>query len=202
VGGNFGAQLKRSGFDALIVTGAAVEPVYLWIQDGDCEIREATHLWGKGAKETQAAIREELGEDRAELTMIGPGGENVVRYACVMNGLKDAAGRSGMGAVMGSKKLKAVAALGTANVEGADHDTIRAMARRAAQEVREGTRSANLHKWGTGGGPLEGGIDMEELREAVHTYYGMMGWVRETGVPTEEKLHELGVGWAGEHLPG
>ncbi len=75
-----------------------------------------------------------------------------------MNGLKDAAGRSGMGAVMGSKKLKAVVSLGTENVEGADPEAIREMARRAAQEVREGTRAAGLHKWGTGGGGLEGGI--------------------------------------------
>jgi aldehyde:ferredoxin oxidoreductase len=158
VGGGFGAQLKRAGFDALIVEGAAPAPVYLWIVDGACEIRDATHLWGKTVKETEAAVREELGEARAELAMIGPGGENVVRYACVMNGLKDAAGRTGMGAVMGSKGLKAVAARGTANVEPADPDTIREMARRAAQEVRDGERAEVLHRWGTGGGDLEGGI--------------------------------------------
>jgi aldehyde:ferredoxin oxidoreductase len=90
--------------------------------------------------------------------MIGPGGENMVQYACVMNGLKDAAGRTGMGAVMGSKKLKAVVSLGTQSVEGADQDTIREMARRAAQEVREGTRASGLHEAGTGGRALEGGI--------------------------------------------
>jgi aldehyde:ferredoxin oxidoreductase len=158
VGGDWGAQLKRAGFDALIVTGAAEEPVYLWIADGECEIRPAAHLWGKTTKETQIAVREELGEDRAELSMIGPGGENLVRYACVMNGLKDAAGRTGMGAVMGSKKLKAVAVRGTQNVEGADPDTVRAMARRAAQEVRDGERAAWAHEAGTGGTELKGGI--------------------------------------------
>ena len=115
-------------------------------------------MWGKTTKETEALIREELGEPRAEMTMIGPGGENMVQFACVMNGLKDAAGRSGMGAVMGSKKLKAVVALGTENLEGADHDTIREMARRAAQEVRDGTRSKGMHEAGTGGKALEGGI--------------------------------------------
>jgi aldehyde:ferredoxin oxidoreductase len=158
VGGNFGAQLKRAGYDALVVKGVAPAPVYLWISDGECEIRDASHLWGKGAQDTEAAVREELGDDRVELAMIGPGGENMVRFACVMNGLKDAGGRSGMGAVMGSKKLKAVAARGTQNVEGADPDTIRAMARRAAQEVREGTRAAWAAKAGTGGEALEGGI--------------------------------------------
>jgi aldehyde:ferredoxin oxidoreductase len=130
----------------------------LWVKDGECEIRDASHVWGKTTKETEILVREELGEPRAQLTMIGPGGENMVQYACVMNGLKDAAGRSGMGAVMGSKKLKAVVSLGTESVDGVDSDTIRAMARRAAQEVQEGTRAAGLHKWGTGGGDLQGGI--------------------------------------------
>jgi aldehyde:ferredoxin oxidoreductase len=158
VGGDWGAQFKRAGFDALIVTGASEKPVYLWVKDGECEIRDASKVWGKTTKETQALIREELGEPRAEMTMIGPGGENMVQYACVMNGLKDAAGRTGMGAVMGSKKLKAVVSLGTQSVEGADQDTIREMARRAAQEVREGTRASGLHEAGTGGRALEGGI--------------------------------------------
>jgi aldehyde:ferredoxin oxidoreductase len=158
VGGDFGAQLKRAGFDALIVEGASAEPVYLWIKDGGVEIRDASHLWGKTVKETQAAILAELGDSRVEVSMIGPGGENLVRFACVMNGLKDAAGRTGLGAVMGSKKLKAVAVRGTMNVQAVDPDTIQAMARRSAQEVRDGERAAVLHKWGTGGGDLEGSI--------------------------------------------
>jgi aldehyde:ferredoxin oxidoreductase len=158
VGGGWGAQFKRAGFDALIVEGAAEEPVYLWVKDGECEIRDAAHLWGKTTKETEEMVRDELGEARAELAMIGPGGENLVQYACVMNGLKDAAGRTGMGAVMGSKKLKAVAALGTGSLEGADPEVLREMARRAATEVREGTRAEGLHKSGTGGGELQGGI--------------------------------------------
>ena len=158
VGGFWPAQFKQAGFDALIVEGVAERPVYLWISDGECEIRDGSHLWGKGTKETQASIRQELGEDRAEIAMIGPGGENLVRYACVMNGLKDAAGRTGLGAVMGSKKLKAVAVRGTKRIEGADQDTIRAMARRAAQEVREKTRAAWASEAGTGGTELEGGV--------------------------------------------
>ncbi len=158
VGGGFGAQIKRAGFDALIVEGVSDKPVYLWITDGECEIRDATHLWGKTVKETEETVREELGQARAELTLIGPGGENMVRFACVMNGLKDAAGRTGMGAVMGSKKLKAVAAYGSNSLEGADSDKIHEMARRAAQEVREGTRAAWAHEAGTGGKELKGGI--------------------------------------------
>ena len=103
-------------------------------------------------------MRQELGDKRVNAAMIGPGGENMVKYACVMDGLKDAAGRTGMGAVMGSKKLKAIAARGTMNLDGVDPDTIREMARRAAKEVQEGTRSAGLHRAGTGGEDLEGGV--------------------------------------------
>jgi aldehyde:ferredoxin oxidoreductase len=158
VGGNFGAQFKRAGFDALIVEGISPKPVYLWVKDGKVEIRDATHLWGKTTKETEQTVREELGESRAEMAMIGLGGENLVKYACVMNGLKDAAGRTGMGAVMGSKKLKAVVALGTENLEGADPEVLRETARRAAQEVRDGKRAAWAARAGTGGETLEGGI--------------------------------------------
>jgi len=157
-GGGFPAQLKRAGFDALIVEGAADSPVYLWIADGACEIRDASALWGRGTRETEATIRAEVGQERAELAMIGPGGENMVQYACVMHGLKDAAGRTGLGAVMGSKRLKAVAAFGSESVDGADADTVRAMARRAAQEVREGTRAAWAARAGTGGEGLEDGV--------------------------------------------
>ena len=158
MGGFWSADLKRAGFDAVIVEGAADKPVYLWIKDGQAEIRDATHLWGKETKETLETLRQEVGDERANAVMIGPGGENLVRFACVMDGLKDAAGRTGMGAVMGSKKLKAIVARGTMSVDGVDADKIREMARRAAREVQEGTRAAGLHKWGTAGGPLEGGI--------------------------------------------
>jgi aldehyde:ferredoxin oxidoreductase len=158
MGGIWPPQFKQAGFDALVIEGVAQKPIYLWIADGKCEIRDASHLWGKGTKETQTAIRQELGEEGAEIAMIGPGGENLVRYACVMSGLKDTAGRTGMGAVMGSKKLKAVAVRGTTRVASADPETIRALARRAAQEVRDKTRAAWASEAGTGGAALADGI--------------------------------------------
>ncbi|MBC7235828.1 MAG: aldehyde ferredoxin oxidoreductase family protein [Chloroflexi bacterium] len=158
LGGYFSADLKRAGFDAIIVEGVSAKPVYLWIKDGKAEIRDASHLWGKTTKETLELLEQELSDNRIHAQLIGPGGEKMVRFACVMDGLKDAAGRTGMGAVMGSKKLKAVVARGTMNLDGVDADKIREMARRAAQEVQEGTRAANLHKYGTGGAALEGGV--------------------------------------------
>ncbi len=169
VGGNWGAQLKRAGFDALIVEGQAENPVYLWIKDGAVEIRAATHLWGKATKETQTAIREELGERRAEVAMIGPGGENLVRYACIMNGLKDAAGRTGLGAVMGAKNLKAVAVRGTQALEGADPETLHAMARTMAEAINSGAKGGMMHKYGTGvgveAGVLSGNLPIRNFRD-------------------------------------
>ena len=86
LGGYWGAELKKAGFDALIVEGASEEPVYLWINDGEAELRDASELWGEKTKETLLGIREELDDDRVRCAMIGPGGENMVRYACIMNG--------------------------------------------------------------------------------------------------------------------
>jgi aldehyde:ferredoxin oxidoreductase len=169
VGGHWGAQFKRAGFDALIVEGASPHPVYLWIADGQVEIRDASHLWGKTTKSTQEAIREELGDRRIELAMIGPGGENMVRYACVMNGLKDAAGRTGMGAVMGSKRLKAIAALGTQRLDAFDMQAIRELARQMARAVNAGEKGKELHQYGTGvgieGGVLTGNLPIRNFRD-------------------------------------
>jgi aldehyde:ferredoxin oxidoreductase len=111
-GGFWAAELKRAGYDAIIIEGRAETPVYLWIHNGKAEIRDARHLWGKNTKETQDYIRDELGDDKIQFTLIGPAGENQVRYACIMHGLNNAAARCGHGAVMGSKNLKAIAVRG------------------------------------------------------------------------------------------
>ncbi len=150
VGAAFGAEMKRAGFDAIIVEGVAPKPVYLYVKDGVAELRDATHLWGQPTKETWQSIQVELGDKRVHCAMIGPGGENLVRYACVMNGLFDAAGRTGMGAVMGSKKLKAVVARGTNPLEAANPEKIRAMAKEMARAVNAGERAQGFHSYGTG----------------------------------------------------
>ena len=113
MGGFFAPELRWAGFDHLVIKGKAEGPVYLWIQDGDIEIRDASHLWGEDIPTTQELIQEELGDPEIKALCIGLGGENLVRFANVMTGLKNAAGRTGMGAVMGSKNLKAVAVRGT-----------------------------------------------------------------------------------------
>ncbi len=111
-GGFWGAELKHAGYDTIIVEGKAEKPVYLWIRDGEVSIRDASHLWGMLTKEVQETIKAELGDSLIRVASIGPGGEHLVRFACIMNELKDAAARAGMGAVMGSKNLKAVAVRG------------------------------------------------------------------------------------------
>lgn len=112
VGEFWGAELKFAGYDAVIIEGKADKPVYLSINDDLVSILDASHLWGKNTKETQEAIRAELKDERIRVGMIGPAGENLVLYACIMHGLYDAAARGGLGAVMGSKKLKAIAVRG------------------------------------------------------------------------------------------
>ncbi len=112
IGGFWGAEFKHAGYDTIIFEGKAEKPVYLWIHDGEVSIRDASHLWGKNTKETQQTIRDELGDSLIRVAAIGPGGERLVRYACIINDLHAAAGRGGMGAVMGSKNLKAIAVRG------------------------------------------------------------------------------------------
>jgi len=119
-GGWWGAELKQAGFDAVVIHGRAASPVYIWIKDGVVEIRDAAPLWGKLTAETQQAIRQELGDEKIRVAQIGPAGENLVRFAAVMHDVNRAAGRSGLGAVMGSKNLKAVAVRGTTSVGVAD----------------------------------------------------------------------------------
>ena len=112
-GGWWGNEFKHSGFDALVVHGKAEKPVYLWIKDSVVEIRPAQHLWGLKTAPAEAAIRQELGDERIRVSQIGPAGENLVKYAAIMHDANRASGRNGMGAVMGSKNLKAVAVRGT-----------------------------------------------------------------------------------------
>jgi len=105
--------LKRTGFDALVITGAAAGPTYLFIDNNIVHFKKAEHLWGQGSPETERRIKSEIGDSRVAVATIGPGGENLVRYACITNDINRQAGRTGTGAVMGSKKLKAIALRGT-----------------------------------------------------------------------------------------
>jgi len=119
-GGYWGPELKFSGFDAIIFYGKSEKPVYLWIDDGKVEIRDAKHLWGKDVFETDVILKEEIGDESIKSVCIGPAGEKLVRLACIMDSLHRAAGRCGIGAVMGSKNLKAIACRGSKDIEVAN----------------------------------------------------------------------------------
>ena len=112
-GGFFGPELKKAGFDAVFVKGVAKSPVYIWINDGKVEIRDAGHLWGKDVVQTEEALKSELGEKKLRVAAIGQAGEKLSLISAIINDGHRAAGRGGCGAVMGSKKLKAVVVRGT-----------------------------------------------------------------------------------------
>ncbi|MCX5918235.1 MAG: aldehyde ferredoxin oxidoreductase, partial [Deltaproteobacteria bacterium] len=146
-GGFWGAELKRSGYDAIIVEGKSDEPVYLWIKDGRPEIRDARNLWGLDVAETEKVIREELQDDRVRTATIGAAGEKMVRYASICNDISHMAGRTGMGAVMGSKKLKAVAVRGNAPPEMGNREKVLELSRWMGKNFKTKT---NFWQYGTG----------------------------------------------------
>jgi aldehyde:ferredoxin oxidoreductase len=119
-GGFWAPELKYAGYDHIVIKGRAEKPVYLWIHDEQVEIRDATHLWGKLNDEVHEAIRNELKDETVQILCIGPAGENMVRSACIMHGSKRSASRGGMGAVMGSKNLKAIAIKGRKGIQVAN----------------------------------------------------------------------------------
>ena len=115
-GGFFGAELKQAGYDQVVISGCAPQPCYLFISDGHIELRDAAHLWGKDIWEATAGIRGELGDNAVQVAAIGPAGENLVKYATIACNNSRMCGRTGMGCLFGSKRLKAVAVRGSGRV--------------------------------------------------------------------------------------
>jgi aldehyde:ferredoxin oxidoreductase len=183
-GGFWGPELKQAGFDAIIIEGVSPKPVYLWIKDGKVELRDASHLWGKPTKETQEAIQKELGDDHVHCSLIGPAGENLVAFANIMSGLHDAAGRAGLGAVMGSKKLKAVAVRGTSRLEAADPDKVRKIAHNLVPLAKD----ISWLKVGTGDGvrfmPGVGNLPIRNFRDGEFPAdkIDAGNWMKELGI--------------------
>jgi aldehyde:ferredoxin oxidoreductase len=147
-GGSFGPALKRSGYDGIVVEGVSDKPVYLKVVNGEAELRGASDLWGKKVPDTEDIIQR--GSDqRLVIASIGPGGENLVRYAAIMNNRHRAVGRCGLGAVMGSKRLKAIACGGEATVELADPETFRRVARKQIDLLDESILKVAFETFGT-----------------------------------------------------
>jgi len=150
VGGFWGAELKRAGWDAIVVKGAAASPVYLYIKDDVVEVRDATHFWGLEIMDTEDRLKAEVGERLARVCEIGPAGENKVLMAGIVNDYKDIAGRAGLGAVMGSKKLKAIVVRGSRNLPLADPPKVKEIGRWVADTLQEIHWA--FHNFGTGMG--------------------------------------------------
>ena len=148
--GFFGPELKFAGYDGIVFEGKAEQPAYLFIRNDEVQLRDASHLWGKDTGKTQKTISEEVGDEKTRVACIGPGGENLVRFACIINDMQEAAGRCGMGAVMGSKKLKAVAVRGTGMLKLKDKERFNHLVKRAGQEAMEGW-GKDLNAFGTSG---------------------------------------------------
>ncbi|UCF91163.1 MAG: aldehyde ferredoxin oxidoreductase family protein [Desulfobacterales bacterium] len=150
MGGFFAPEMRWAGFDHLVIRGRAKRPVYLYVHDGEIEIRDAAKLWGVGIYDTQDIIRKELGDEETQILCIGPAGENLVRFANVMTGRKNAAGRTGMGAVLGSKNLKAVACRGTMDIELKYPLEALEYNKEVIDQVISTKVSQIMQRWGTG----------------------------------------------------
>ena len=152
-GGYWGPELKRSGFDGIIVHGESETPVYLYVHDGECEIRDASKYWGQMAGEVQDALEADLNDKRIAVLQCGPAGENKVLYAAIVNQLRHFHGRAGLGAVMGSKKLKAIVVRGRERIAPNSREDATGVLRWFRENYDQETDGMHLH--GTSGG-IEG----------------------------------------------
>ena len=225
-GGHFGAELKFAGYDGVIIEGVAAKPTALVIRDGGVELRDASHLWGSSTTETEKILREELGDRKVKVACIGPAGENLVRFAAIINDSTRAAGRCGLGAVMGAKRLKAIAVRGTKDVQVSDFDGLMKLLDRLRELGRYETLAIGLSTYGTasivsyvhaiGGFPTHNfklqfdyeeiePIDQESIRESLvlkkSACFGCpIGCGRLSRIPEGKYADELGEGPEYEHI--
>ena len=149
VGGYLGAELKYAGYDGITITGRADKPVYLWVHDDGAELKSAEHLWGRTTHETESILKDEI-DEKAKIASIGPAGEKLVRYACITADFGRQAGRTGMGAVMGSKLLKAIVVRGHGGLEVADMDALIEFSSEISGKLRENSATGEtIPKLGT-----------------------------------------------------
>ncbi|MFP8889147.1 aldehyde ferredoxin oxidoreductase family protein [Natrialbaceae archaeon A-CW2] len=197
-GGWSGARLKWAGFDGLLFEGKADDPVYAYIEDGEVELRDASHLWGKGVHETRDTLEEEVdGSYGKNLSMmaVGPGGENEVKYACIVNEDDRASGRGGTGCVMGSKNLKAVVVKSTTKMpQPADPETFKEGHQQAMKAITESDVTA----------PNEGGLSLYGTNVLMNIGEEMDGLPTKNGryTSTESMRNTEGVDIDAERVSG
>ena len=147
-GGFWPAELKFAGFDGIVIHGKSEKPVYLWIKDGEAELRDASHLWGELTGDVETAIQDEFDDSKIEVLQIGPAGEKLVKYAAMISMSNRANGRTGMGAVMGSKNLKAIAVRGKNRPAVADKEALKKLAKWGPANFAD-SDVAGMGKYGT-----------------------------------------------------
>ncbi|MCU0844798.1 MAG: aldehyde ferredoxin oxidoreductase family protein [Spirochaetes bacterium] len=146
-GGTFSPEMKRAGYDGIVITGASPKPVYLSLADGVAKLADASDLWGKDIYETTDVLK--APDKSIKVLAIGPAGENLVKFAAIGNDKAHFIGRTGLGAVMGSKRLKAIIARGSGRLEKADDARYKELARAAVQEIKDSTLAGSLHAMGS-----------------------------------------------------
>jgi aldehyde:ferredoxin oxidoreductase len=148
-GGVFGWKMKKAGFDAVVFSGRSAKPVYLFLNEGTAELRDAAGYWGMKTSDVTNALKRDLGDEKVRVACIGPAGEQKSRMACIINEEHRAAGRGGTGAVLGSKNVKAIAATGNLPIQAADEEKFKAVKERIKKKIEENGISQALQKYGT-----------------------------------------------------
>jgi len=189
VGGHFGLAARLNGIDVLEIRGAAEKPVVLWCDGGCVEIRPAEHLWGKGVRETTRSLQDELGED-ATIACIGPAGENLVKFASVMSSVYNAAARGGGGAVMGSKRLKAIAIARPAGrvLRPADPGALRTACNEMREALYEDSMADSYYTYGTAAS-----VDQMNETHTLPSYNFQRGSVEEIEQLTSQYWNRSGL---------
>ena len=182
VGGYFGVELKRAGYDGIFITGKSTKPVYLWVSNDEVKLKDAGHLWGKDTVETEDVLLEELKRGgRCRVLCIGPAGENKSLISSIMHDKGRAAGRSGLGAVMGAKNLKAIAVRGTKPIEVADDKLVKSL----GKAINKNIRDCDDMKWATDYGTC-GNVTVDVVTGAAPVkHWSMFG---EEAFPNHEKI--------------
>lgn len=151
-GGFFGSELKLAGFDAVFFYGKSEKPVYLWVNDGKARVMDASGIWGRTVNETEDMLKEEHDDKKVQVASIGPSGEKLSLSAAIITDKGRAAGRSGLAAVMGAKKLKAVAVRGTGKIPVADDEKLLELRKKALEAMNKNPMVSSFRKYGMSGG--------------------------------------------------
>jgi aldehyde:ferredoxin oxidoreductase len=190
-GGHVGAELKYAGYDYVAIRGVARQPVYLWIDDGAVEIRDARHLWGLGTRQADRRIKGELGDDEIQTVLIGPAGEHGVLFACIIFSRFSSASRGGVGAVMGSKKLKAIAVRGSGGLKPARGDPFFSLSAQIRQDLANDSGTELSYRWGTAGS-IPGIVELGQLPSYNFRHVGIEGAEKLSGQYLEDEGYLAG----------